>query len=75
MIGAKVKTKHLYTTNQLLQITMNITPEVAKQDLEKVIGTFQTIGPGSEQDRAAQMVLQTIQVLQRKLGSPDVIKM
>ena len=54
---------------------MNITPEIAKQDLEKVLGQFNTIGPGSEQDRAAQLVLQTLGVLQRRLGSPKIIQM
>jgi len=54
---------------------MPITAETAKQDLEKVLGQFKTIGPGTEQDRAAQLVLQTLGVLQRRLGSPQIIKM
>ena len=54
---------------------MPITPDVPKQDLEKVLGQFQTICPGSEQDRAAQLVLLTLGVLQRRLGNPLLIKM
>ncbi len=54
---------------------MEITQEIAKQDLEKMLGRFSTIGPGSEQDRAAQLILQTLGVLQRRLGSPKIIKM
>ncbi len=53
---------------------MKITQEIAKQDLEKMLGSFSTIGSGSEQDRAAQLILQTLGVLQRRLGSPDMIK-
>lgn len=54
---------------------MAITKKQAKADLEKVMQQFGTIGAGSENDRAAQLVMQTIGVLERRLGNPPVIKM
>lgn len=54
---------------------MAITREQARTDLEKVMARFETLGPGTENDRAAQLVMQTIGVLERRLGSPEVIKM
>jgi hypothetical protein len=56
-------------------MAMDITPETARADLEKVLGTFTTFGPGTPQERAAQLVLQTMGVLRRRLSSPSVIKM
>lgn len=54
---------------------MAITKDQAKEDLEKVMQQYGTFGAGSENDRAAQLVMQTLGVLERRLGSPAVIKM
>jgi hypothetical protein len=54
---------------------MAITKDQAKADLEKVMSQFGTVGAGSENDRAAQLVMQTLGVLERRLGNPAVIKM
>jgi len=54
---------------------MKITKEKAKADLEKVMEQFGTVGAGTENDRAAQLVMQTIGVLERRLGKPQIIKM
>lgn len=54
---------------------MAITKEQAKLDLEKVISNFGTFGAGTELDRAAELVMQPIGVLERRLGKKDVIKM
>ena len=54
---------------------MAITRDQAKADLEKVMEQFGTVGAGSENDRAAQLVMQTLGVLERRLGNPTVIKM
>ena len=54
---------------------MAITKEQAKADLEKVMSQFGTIGAGNENDRAAQLVMQTLRVLERRLGDPTGIKM
>ncbi len=54
---------------------MEVTYDAAKKDLEKCLGQFKTLGAGSEQDRAAQLVLQTVQVLQNRLDSTGIIKM
>ncbi len=54
---------------------MTITKEQAKLDLERVISHFGTLGTGTELDRAAQLVMQPIGVLERRLGKKDVIKM
>ena len=53
---------------------MDITQEIAEQDLEKTLRLFSTKGSGSEQDRAAQMILQNLAVLQEQLDSPQLIK-
>ncbi|MDD5191508.1 MAG: hypothetical protein PHH54_02560 [Candidatus Nanoarchaeia archaeon] len=36
---------------------------------------FETLGPGTELDRAAQLVMQPIGVLERRVGKKDMIKM
>ena len=54
---------------------MAITREQAKVDLEKVMTQFGTLGPGSDLDRAAQLVMQPIGVLERRLGKREIIKM
>jgi len=54
---------------------MTITKEKAKAELEKVMTQFGTLGPGSDLDRAAQLVMQTFGVLERRLGKRDAIKM
>lgn len=54
---------------------MPITKEQAREDLEKVMAKFSTIGSGEDIDRAAQLVMQTVGVLERRLGKRDTIKM
>jgi hypothetical protein len=54
---------------------MAITKDQAKADLEKVMSQFETVGAGTENDRAAQLVMQTLGVLERRLGNPTVIQM
>ena len=54
---------------------MAITKEQAKADLEKVMQQFATLGAGSANDRAAQLVMQTLEVLESRLENPAVIKM
>lgn len=54
---------------------MTITKDQAKADLEKVMQQFGTVGAGTETDRAAQLVMQTLGVLERRLGNLTVIKM
>jgi len=54
---------------------MTITREQAREDLEKVLQQFETVGAGSDNDRAAQLVMQTLGVLERRLGKPAIIKM
>jgi len=54
---------------------MAITKEQAKIDLENVMAQFGTVGAGSELDRAAQLVMQPIGVLERRLGNVQAIKM
>ncbi len=54
---------------------MAITKEQAKADLEKVMEQFGTVGAGNENDRAAQLVMQTIGVLERRLGNAAAIKL
>ena len=54
---------------------MTISKEQAKADLEKVMAQFGTVGAGTESDRAAQLVMQTIGVLERRLGNLSAIKL
>jgi len=54
---------------------MAITRDQAKADLEKVMQQLETVGAGTENDRAAQLVMQILGVLERQLGDPVVIKM
>lgn len=54
---------------------MTISKEQAKADLERIMVQFKTLGPGSELDRAAQLVMQPIGVLERRLAKRDTIKM
>jgi len=53
---------------------MKITQEKAKEDLEKVLERFGTVGPGSEMDRAAQMILQMLSVAKNRLD-PELARM
>ena len=52
-----------------------ITPDVALGDILKVMAAFVSIGVGSEVDRAAQLVSQSLQVLKRRVNNPAVIRM
>jgi hypothetical protein len=54
---------------------MEITKEQAKEDLKKVMEKFGTLGAGNEKDRAAQLVMQTLGVLERRLRNTAAIKM
>ena len=54
---------------------MEITQEQAKKDLENIMQEFSTVGTGSEKSRAAQLILQTLGVLGRRLDKPGAIKM
>ncbi|MCM2325124.1 MAG: hypothetical protein NDI94_01555 [Candidatus Woesearchaeota archaeon] len=54
---------------------MTIPIQQAKADLEAVMATFGTLGPGDERGRAAQLVMQTLGVLERRLGNPTLIKL
>jgi hypothetical protein len=54
---------------------MEISKEQAKSDLAKIISHFGTLGPGTELDRAAQLVIQPIGVLERRLSKRDTVKM
>ena len=54
---------------------MAITKEQAKTDLDKIMQQFGTIGAGTERDRATQLVMQTLGVLERRLGKPAIIQM
>lgn len=54
---------------------IKITVEDAKNQLMIVAGNFNTLGEGRAIDRLAQLVLQPLQVLQRRLDNKDIIKM
>ena len=54
---------------------MAITKEQARKDLEKIMSRFGTIGDGTAVDRAAQLVMQTMGVLERRLNKRSTIKM
>lgn len=54
---------------------MTITKEQARADVEKVMQEFKTVGYGTESDRVAQLVMQTLGVLERRLGKRTAIKM
>ena len=53
---------------------LGITPEVARADIEKMLAVFATLGQGNDIDRAAQMVLQSLQVLNRRLDNQGLLK-
>ena len=46
---------------------MKITHEQAVKDLEQIMGKFETLGKGTNLDRAAQLVIQSIEVAYRRL--------
>lgn len=52
-----------------------IAREVAQRDLDKARSQFETAGQGSELDRAAQMVIQSMQVLRNRVDKPSVLKL
>jgi hypothetical protein len=54
---------------------MEITEAIARQDLEQMLGKVTTIGAGSDTERSAQLVLQTLSVLRRRLSNKPIIKM
>lgn len=52
-----------------------ITVEDAKRDLEKVLRNFWTVGGGTDLDRAAQLVIQPLQVFINRVDKPAILKM
>ena len=54
---------------------MAITYEKAKEDIERYMERIPTMGPGTEKDRAAQLVLQTMDVLESRLDDPKQINL
>jgi hypothetical protein len=54
---------------------MTITREQARQDIENVMSQYETLGQGRDVDRAAQLVVQTVEVLERRLGNKGAIKL
>lgn len=52
-----------------------ISPELAKDDIQKVLTQFQTIGPGSELDRGAQLVIQALHVARNRIDKPIFLEM
>jgi hypothetical protein len=52
-----------------------ITLEVATRDIQKAMATFGSVGTGSEIDRAAQLVSQSLQVLRRRVHNPAAIRL
>lgn len=52
-----------------------IDQELVKSDLERASSQFETQGGGSDQDRAAQMVVQSLQVLRNRVGKNGVLKL
>lgn len=53
---------------------MEVTKEQAKSDLEKMMMNVNTVGDGTAVDRAAQLVIQTMEVLESRLPKRDTIK-
>lgn len=54
---------------------VEVTPEVAMRDIQKVMQLFGSGGTGSEVDRAAQLVSQSLQVLKRRVNNPAAIRL
>jgi len=54
---------------------MVITRKQAREDLTRITSEFGTAGGGTDVDRAAQLVMQTVGVLQRRLDKPDAIRL
>ncbi len=50
-----------------------ISRETASEDLRRIAQQFGTIGNGSE-NKAAQLIMHTIRVLESRLGNPSFIK-
>ena len=65
-----------YVYNQVMSNEKGegITPEVARSDIEKVLKEMDTVGTGSDLDRAAQMILQTMSVVKNRLDNPEILK-
>ena len=53
---------------------MSITYDNAKKDIENFMERFGTIGDGTEKDRASQMILQSMDVLENRLKDPKDIE-
>ncbi len=54
---------------------MAITKERARQDIETIMQHFGTAGRGTEQERAVQLVLQSLEVLEGRLSNSKTIKL
>lgn len=52
-----------------------ITPEIARQDIERIMEVCHTLGAGSDVDRAAQLVVQSLQVVRNRLDDTKILKM
>jgi hypothetical protein len=52
---------------------MAITYETAKKDIKDFMKRISTVGAGTETDRASQMILQSMDVLEDRLGDPKQI--
>lgn len=55
--------------------TLQVTYKQAKEDIEIIMSQVETLGSGDRKGRAAQIVLQSIEVLERRLGNQKIIKM
>ena len=54
---------------------MEITEKQAKADLDAIMSTFVNMGQGTENDRAAQLIMQSIDVLERRLDNVAMLKL
>lgn len=63
------------TLKEVSDAMPEITTEKVKSDISKMLTLFGTFGKGSEQDRSAQLILQSIDVLSRRLDDVVILKM
>ena len=63
------------TLKEVSDIMPEITTEKIKSDINKILTSFDTFGKGNEQDRSAQLILQSMDVLSGRLDNIAILKM
>jgi hypothetical protein len=72
--GLLRKDSNNQTSKEIQSNLIGITQEVAETDIKNSMSFFKTVGKGTDKDRAAQLILESIQVASRRLERAALLK-